>query len=88
MTIERKAANFPKRILDCGGERSATPLFGHVLKTEPRGLSESAVAADALPAQSKTRKVVRVPAEKFQNALLNFLDAATLPPLSLCKIKS
>src|SRR5690606_35111823 len=47
-----------KGILDCGGKRSATPLFAR-MKTRSVKLtsceSESAVAAGALPAQSMTR---------------------------------
>src|SRR5450759_3721945 len=41
-------------ILDCGGKRSATPLW-RGLTAEPHRPSESAVAAAALPAQSMTR---------------------------------
>ncbi len=44
-------------ILDSGGKRSATPLFG-LQKFRENSIDccacESAVAADALPAQSKT----------------------------------
>ena len=45
--------------MDCGGKRSATPLFEPELTTESRRSSESAVAACALPAQSKTSPVWR-----------------------------
>jgi hypothetical protein len=38
-------------ILDCGGKRSATPLFGRLGPICP--WSKSAVVAGALPAQSK-----------------------------------
>ena len=46
-----------RRVMDCGGKRSATPLFAHAesFRLKPRARPrESAVAAPALPAHSTT----------------------------------
>ena len=57
-----------QRVLDCGGKRSATPLsharksFASMSVSRP---PESAVAAPALPAQSKTLRAIRKPPRNF-----------------------
>ena len=78
----------PRRaaILDCGGKRSATPLWGADWTIECVSPSKSAVAAPALPAHSKTLHDLDslyfrrsgVPAER-RILLLQFSDGGFLP---------